>query len=221
MIHWLLILWKEQVLVSLSKAIILVDRGKGEPDTIEVLFNPNQYTIKSTNKFNMHTIPGLDAPVAQFIGGEAKTLDMKLFFDTYEAGTDVREHTSKITELQDIVSKLAVPPLCTFVWGNMQFQSIVTVVTENFTMFLASGIPVRATLDITFVEVSGVKGKKSSKASQSADKKKQIIIKENERLDTIANKEYNDPKKWRPISKANNIDNPRITKAGTRMTIPR
>jgi nucleoid-associated protein YgaU len=52
--------------------------------TVEVLFNPEEYTLNKDNNFAQTTIPGLSGPVTQFVSGNMQTLEMELFFDSYE-----------------------------------------------------------------------------------------------------------------------------------------
>lgn len=207
--------------MSLKKAIMIVDKGKKGKETIQVLFNPNQYTINSGTDYKWHKITGLSSPVGQYVSGDEKTLTMDLFFDTSIEQTDVREYTNKITEIMDIESDLHVPPLCTFAWGKFTFTGVLQKVTQNFTMFLASGTPVRATLNVTIVEKVSIVEQDKKRSLQSADRTKRKVLNQNEQLWMIADKEYEDPRKWREIAKANNIDNPRILKTGTTITIPR
>lgn len=207
--------------MSLKKAMIVIERGKKPKKTVQVLFNPNQYTINAQNKFREHHIPGLNSPILQFINGEKKTLGMELFFDTYAEKNDVRDYTKEITELLDVESDLHVPPICTFLWGKVKFRGALESVKQEFTMFLPSGTPVRAKLTVTFVEAIGIISQTQKMSLQSADRTKQKILKQNEQLWMIADEEYEEPEKWREIAKANNIDNPRILKTGTTITIPR
>ena len=207
----------------MNKATIFIDRGGEQTpmESVEVLFNPNQYTISSENNYQMHTPVGESIPIAQFINGEAKTLSMELFFDTYAQGNDVRDYTRRITSLQNIESGIKVPPLCIFVWGSVKFVGVVVSVSENYTMFLASGIPVRATLNVTFKQASRIDKKHPNQGRKSADRTKNRKTKGNERIDTISAKELNNPNRWRLIANANNLDNPRNIPAGTELIIPR
>ncbi len=203
-----------------EKAKIEVLKGSGK-ETIDVMFNPNEYSVQSSNKFAWQTIPGLSLPIAQFISGEAKTLSMDLFFDTYELATDVRKHSSKISSLMDVDSDLHAPPVCTFIWGSMSFKGIVEKVSQKFTMFLNTGIPVRATLNVSFRSWQTMKEQFQETPRQSADRTKQKILKEGEQLWMIADHEYEDPGLWREIAKANGIDNPRKLETGRKLIVPR
>ncbi|TBL80773.1 CIS tube protein [Paenibacillus thalictri] len=203
-----------------EKATIIVERGN-ETEWLDVLFNPNEYSLDSSNQYSWHTIPGLSQPIAQFVSGEATTLTMDLFFDTYELRTDVRKHTSKIVGLLDVDKDLHAPPLCKFTWGSLQFKGVVEKATQKYTMFLSSGIPVRATVNVTFRAVQSIKEQFQRIPRQSADRTKQRTIKQGDQLWRIAAEEYEDPGLWREIARANGIHNPKQLVPGTVIKIPR
>lgn len=201
--------------------MIVIERGKQPKKTVEVLFNPNEYVIEAGNKFEAHHIPGLSSPIHQFINGDEKKLTMDLFFDSYSEKKDVRDYTKDITGLLDVESDLHVPPICNFLWGKVKFRGVLKDVKQTFTLFLPSGTPVRAKLEVTFVETIGIIEQTQKMSLQSADRTKQKILKQNEQLWMIADEEYEEPEKWREIAEANQIDNPRMLKTGTTLTIPR
>lgn len=205
--------------MSLKKAMIVVERGTKQ-EKIDVLFNPNEYTLDSQNTYSWKEIPGL-APIGQFVSSDSASLTMELFFDTYEEGKDVRNYTKKISSLLDIDKDLHAPPSCKFIWGSLNFKGVIEKVNQKFTMFLDSGIPVRATLNVTFREVSSVTEQQRENSLQSADRTKQRTLKQGEELWMIAADEYENPSNWRQIAKANKIDNPKRLKPGTKLIVPR
>ncbi|MEI7027503.1 CIS tube protein [Paenibacillus sp. y28] len=204
-----------------QKAKVIVERGPNNVQEIDVLFNPSEYELSSGNKYSWHTIPGLNAPIAQFVSGEATTLTLDLFFDTYEKGEDVRKHTSKISKILDVDKDLHAPPLCSFVWGSLNFKGVLEKVSQKFTMFLDSGIPVRATLHVTFKAVQSIKEQFQNIPRQSADRTKQKMLNQGDQLWMIAAAEYEDPGLWRDIARANGIDNPRQLVTGRKIIVPR
>jgi LysM repeat protein len=207
--------------MALQKAAIMVTRGNKQTERIDVLFNPTEYTIETSNEFSWDTVPGLSQPIAYFISGNVPSLTMDLFFDSYEKGTDVRTHTQKVAKLLDVDKDLHAPPLCKFVWGSLQFKGVVEQVTQKYTMFLDSGIPVRATLTVTFKAVASVKEQYQNIPRQSADRTKQKTVKQGDALWRIAAEEYEDPGLWREIAKANRIDDPTRLEPGSVLKIPR
>ena len=206
--------------MSLKKALIIAEKGKGD-DQFEVLFNPNAYQIDTNNKFDWQTVPGLQAPLAQYISGDATSLTMELFFDSYEDQEDVRQYTQQVTELLDVDSDLHAPPYVRFVWGSLDFKGVIEKITQKFTMFLDSGIPVRATLDVTFRSVQSMTEQYQKIPRQSADRTKERTLTDKDELWLIAAEEYDDPALWREIARANKIGNPRRLTPGRRIQIPR
>lgn len=206
--------------MALKKAMIWVERGH-QKERLDVLFNPSEYVVESQNEYSWNKVPGLSQPIAQFVSGEAATLTMDLFFDTYEAGTDVREKTMQVVSLLEVDKDLHAPPLCKFVWGTFQFKGVIEKITQTYTMFLDSGIPVRAKLKVTFKAVQSMTEQFKDIPRQSADRTKQRMVKQGDQLWQIAAEEYEDPGLWREIARANGIANPKQLEPGTVIKIPR
>lgn len=202
---------------------------------VKCLFNPKELSVEKSNQYAEVNIPGLSSPLLQFVKGNARSVTMDLFFDTYEDGTDVRQSTDLITGwdagsiqsrlsptkgLMDIDSDLHAPPVCIFIWGDFSFQCIIEKVSKKFTMFHPDGFPVRATLNVTLKEYKEVDVQVKEISAQSADLTKRWVVTLGDSLWFIAFKEYGDPGDWRLIANANNIDNPRILNPGQELIIP-
>ena len=208
---------------SLEKAIISVRDPDPQKDNelkkIEVLFNPEKYSIEKSATWEEKG----GRKTLQFVGISRKSFSIDLFFDTYEKGKDVRLHTNEIVQLMeptvDYKSK-KVPPISVFSWGGFNFRGIVEKVTQNFSLFLNSGIPVRAVLNVVFKQFSYAE--EQARGSPPGDPTKVRRVKEGETLSGIAAQEYGDPALWRIIADNNreNIENPRDLKAGTLLVIP-
>jgi nucleoid-associated protein YgaU len=209
--------------MGLVKASIqpLKPDGSNIGDAIEVLFNPSEYSIDTSNQFQRTALPGTATPITQFVSGNTQTLTMDLFFDTYEPNTDVREQTKKVMSLMDIKSELHAPPICRFSWGSLTFKGTIEQITQNFTLFLETGIPVRATLSVTFQEYKTLSEQAKEVKKESSDRTKRLNVKQGENLHLIANREYENPSLWRPIAIANKISNPRILYVGQEVVVPR
>jgi hypothetical protein len=205
---------------DLKKAYIEPVEGGGEK--LEVLFNPNEYSIEKSNQFNSKAVPGLPTPISQYVHGNADTLTMELFFDTYtyKNSEDVTIYTKKLSSLLDVNPKLHAPPVVRFIWGEVQFKGIIERLTQKFTMFLSDGTPVRASLNVTFKEYKTIKEQLSELGRESADRTHTRIVREGESLWIYAAQEYDDPGLWRNIARKNRIFNPRILKSGERIEIP-
>ena len=210
---------------------------KDDPSArVTFLFNPKEFSVEKSNQYAEVNIPGLASPVFQFVRGNARSVTMDLFFDTYEEGSDVRIFTDRITGwdagsmfsslpgsakgLMDIDSELHAPPVCLFIWGAFVFQCIIERVSKRFTMFLPLGIPVRATLSVTLKEYREVDIQVKELGLHSPDQTKSWTVKQGDSLWSIAVQEYGDPADWTLIAGANGIDNPRVITPGSELVIP-
>ena len=206
--------------MALEKAFIIPINGSRSGETIKVLFNPTEYSLETSNQFQRTAVPGTSTPVTQFVNGNTQTLTMDLFFDSYEKQEDIRNYTKKITSLLDIDPALHAPPVCEFHWASLNFKSTIEQITQKFTLFLDSGVPVRATLSVTFKEYRTLTEQLQTIHKESSDRTKRITVKQGDRLWQIAHREYEDSSLWRSIANANKIRNPRILAVGIELVIP-
>jgi len=203
----------------MEKAKITVLKGKDKGKEFEVMFNPKEYTLDKSNEFANINIPGLESPLLQFTRGGLQTLTMDLFFDTYEKGKDVRKYADEVIKLMEVDEELHAPPVCKFYWGKgIEFVFVLSKMTKKFTMFDSNGIPVRATLTVTFNEY--LTEAKLKKTTSSPDRTKVYTLKEGDSLWAIAGEEYGNPAHWRVIAAANKIENPRLPPVGQEIEIP-
>jgi hypothetical protein len=189
----------------------------------QVPFNPNNYSLSKANQIAEAAIPGLNAPILQYVHGNTRTLDMELFFDTYECETvtPVTYDTDKIYKLLLIDPSTHAPPICSVKWGNFILEeAVLDHVNGKFTLFLSDGTPVRATLTVTFKEYIDVDALVRTQPTQSADHRKLRVAKSGDRLDNIAGEEYGDPENWRAIAAANHLDDPADFEPGDVLIIP-
>lgn len=105
--------------MPLAKLTILPE-NKGP---IQALFNPERYTVSKSLQLAELAIPGLDAPVVQFVRGQNEKLSMELFFDTTDLGmvdpvTDVRTLTAQVHQLLKVDGNLHAPPRVQLAWGS-------------------------------------------------------------------------------------------------------
>ena len=205
---------------ELKKALIhVLDASGNKKSEVTVKFYPSEYTLEKSNEFASINIPGLESPLLQFTSGGLGTLSMDLFFDSYEEDRDVREYTDMVTDLLKIDPELHAPPVLRFIWGNLNFTCVLTKASKKFTMFRQDGIPVRATLNVSFSQFITETDLKAIPL-HSPDKTRSYTVKQGDSLWRIAAKMYGDPAFWRPIAEENQIENPRILEAGTIIAIP-
>lgn len=216
--------------MALSKLTILTDSAS----PIEVLFNPNTYTISKQVAWNApaETTAGgsgtdlkTNAPIISFGGGNSRVLSLELFFDTTESPLllrDVRLLTDPIVRLTRIARKRGQPPVCTVLWGvakteDFPFVGVVSSLEQHFILFDQAGRPLRATLNVTFTEFLNRDDDERLTDPETTTR----IVRRGDSLAGIAADVYGDPSQWRLIAQANGIDDPLAVPVGSKLTVPK
>lgn len=219
---------------SLQHAQIQRVDPPGEP--IRCMFNPKEYSFAKQNTWTEGRARGANVPHLDFGGGRPATLQMQLFFDTYAAAEepamarDVRkEYTDAIWELMlvdkaltDTKTRKSRPPVVHFQWGlAWSFDAVITSITQRFTLFTPAGVPVRATLDVTFQQVKDQKLYPSQNPTSGGMGGGRLwTVREGDTLAGIAFAEYGDPTRWRPIAAVNGLTRVRHLPSGSVLEIP-
>ncbi len=223
---------------SLQKAQLAWEMPDGGPTgKIECQFNPSTLSIsKSVNWHALNlgllggknTVPDLNAPFLFYGGGNPAEFSLDLIFDTTTlSNQDVRGFTNQLLALTlkgagDPSAPEDTPPLVKFIWGEFQlFQAVIMRVAISYTLFLASGVPVRARAQVQFRQAfdGDTQGEGQNPTSRT-DRRKTRLVQQGERLDYIAYQEYGDAGRWRDIAEANHLDNPLDLHAGQILVIP-
>jgi nucleoid-associated protein YgaU len=203
---------------------------------IKALYNPERYTASKSVQYAEVAIPGLDAPVVQFVRGQSEKITMELFFDTTDHGTvedvrDVRDETAKVYKLLRVQSDTHAPPRCILLWGDggklFAFGTrtspwcVLESVSEEFTLFSPSGVPLRAKLNVSFRDAWTIEEQLRETPRHTSDRTTFTRVKARETLSHVAWRQYGDPDEWRPLAEANGIENPRLVAEGTMLRVPR
>ena len=201
--------------------ILVLDRdARTEVEEIEVLFNPTEYSLDKSVSYGQVTMPGMDTPITQFVHGEARSLSMDLLVDTYESGEDVRKHVSRLDRLVTVDGDRHAPPICKFVWGQLNFTSVVESLDKTFTVFAPDGHPVRAELAVTFTEYRTPTEQTDEEPRSSPDRATLHTVTEGDSLWALAHREYGDPGRWRIIAEANDVADPTRLEPGRELFLP-
>jgi nucleoid-associated protein YgaU len=171
-----------------------------------------------------------DVPPLQFKGGSDTTMTLSLFFDTtlVPGQPDVREYTQRVLnlmkidpKLMDNASKVGRPPRVSFHWGKTwTFKAVITSIKQRFNLFRVDGQPLRATLEVTFVQTEDVALYKLTNPTSFAEAHRVRIVTPGQTIDSIAFEEYGDPARWRVIADYNQLDDPLRLRPGQRLGIP-
>lgn len=221
------------------KGFIEADWSRGR-ERIMFQFNPTEVEYVKGVHIAEITIPGLDAPLLQFIRGQNETLTFTLFFDTTEDG--MGDKAKSVTELVDKVYGLTkidpdthAPPVCFFVWNSLpgsrlsrqtgnqsrsSFKCLVEKVQHKYTLFSPKGLPLRAFVTLTLREYKPLDTQLEQLGLNSPDKTQVRVLRADETLSSIAGEHYRRSGEWRTIATANGIEDPRRLRPGVFLTLP-
>ncbi len=222
---------------GLAKLIIMVEKGKltfeGGEDII-VLFNPEKLSFTKSVSWQQERANQRDVPELQFTSASPRTLNIDLFFDTYDDHSkeinedhkkikkNVRSYSERLLALTMVDAKKHRPPICRLRWGTwgIFFQGVLERLTQDFILFQADATPVRTKCQCVFKEWRTNYDDLNKQSPQSSDIVKAHIVKRGDTLSSIAALEYHDPGLWRHIAEANAIDDPFCLSPGAVLVIP-
>lgn len=205
---------------------------------VDCLFNPTEYTFSKRNSWSEGASTGGDVPQATFVSGGPLTLDLELLFDTLTLApdgdpngppNDVRDYTDKVLDLMRVDATTADstkqtpgrPPRVSFRWGRFwSNKSVITSVSQRFTLFWEDGRPIRATLAVSFQQVESGSSYPPQNPTSHGHPQKVRIVGPGETIDSIAFAEFGDPSRWRLIADHNRLEDPLRLRIGQRLAIP-
>jgi hypothetical protein len=198
---------------------------------MQVPFNPTEYGIERGVSWAEIAIPGLDAPVLQWVRGEGDTVTLELFLDVTDAmanglivGPDVRaRHVAQLESLTRQHGRLHRPPVVSVTWGpNPVIPSAVTQrLSVTYNLFDVAGRPARATARLTLRQHTPASQQIAEFGGNSPDRNNVATVREGDTLPAIAHREYRDARRWRAIAEANGITDPLGLTPGQALLVPK
>ena len=225
-----------------AKGALLVQVSENGFDYYPVQYNPTELSFDKQAQIAEITIPGLDAPIQQFVRGNAEKFTLELFCDTTDDGIgietrSVTEETDKFYQLVKILPELHAPPVVTFywndkfpgdslneAWGNQRrnsFTGVAESVRQKFTLFSPQGVPLRANVTLVLREYRTLEEQMFQLNLSSPDRSHAHVLAVGETLSTVASRYYQRPGEWRRIADDNGIEDPRRLQPGRILSVPR
>ncbi len=123
---------------------------------VEVQFNPQQLQVQyrgsgpdslTVTSGQSETPNGAGAGSSGQRTGYGSSLSTELFFDTSEAGKDVRHQTLEIVKMF-LQPDRTTAPLVRFQWGTFVYYGRINSLSETLDYFSQEGVPLRATISL-------------------------------------------------------------------------
>lgn len=216
--------------LTLPKASLAVVDGAGVPPFLKFRYNPTEYTVTKSARWNRPPARGAESSTPpEFSGSDPTTIGMEIFFDAFEeAAGDVSQDVETLLVWTrptpvSLARGLARPPLLRFVWGSnpvlQGFQGYLKSVNARYTMFRSDGTPIRATATISLEEVTPEVAAQNP-TSGAREGRRAHVVAEGESLQSIAYREYGRAALWRGLAELNLIDDPLRLSPGMELLIP-
>ena len=138
-----------------------------------VHFNPTSLQISISNTLEDK---GQGKEKKQYVTKSSAKLSMDLIYDSTHDGTDVRLQTGKIAKLMEPAKRqgdnAAPPSVVLFEWGTFKFQGLVESYKETIDFFAPTGVPLRASINLTLASQDKV----FESLSQGSDSKFEPLV---------------------------------------------
>jgi hypothetical protein len=159
-------------MASFPRLVKCLIKSLDTDDKVEAMFNPKEIGIDKTIPWNKHKSSVADIPVLEFTDPDGKELKIELLFDTFEKQKSVwEEHIKTLEKLTQVVKEKKRPPMVLFTWGSAfpNFMGVISTLGVKYTMFLPSGAPCRATVNVTIKEAKKLEVKANKDAAKKDD----------------------------------------------------
>ncbi|MFE2942135.1 LysM peptidoglycan-binding domain-containing protein [Streptomyces sp. NPDC059255] len=198
--------------------------------TFEFDFNPAQLSL--TRRASWKSTPTAavrDGVVPEFMGPEPREMSVEIFLDRSDDpdSNDVRKKVEALfscceTTTASIAANQPSTPWVVFEWGafsTARFPAYVTSVQATYTLFNTTGMPIRATCQVSMNEIPGsTLGQNPTSGALTSRRVHRVVA--GDSLQFLAWREYGDATAWRTIAEANSIDNPSVLAPGTELMLP-
>ncbi len=158
---------------------------------------------------------------------EPKTLFMKFIIDC----TGIIEGTSKDEKIHDKIKSLETvlydykseahrPAFITVCYTEILFKGQLESMSVDYTLFTTKGIPLRATVELSFKGYMCSEEERKKFSKQSPDMSRLITVKEGETLACLCHEIYGDSLLVGQVARFNNLNGFRHIPAGTELLFP-
>lgn len=205
-------------------------------NTFEVMFNPESFSMQHENVFENLQGINTSGRSARYSHSRSDKLSLTLLID----GSGVSDyvlmtqlgfgHDSVAEQVKNLLDlcfymdgDIHEPRFLKIQWGNgplSDFDCRLESVNIKYTAFERNGEPLRAELDVVFVEDIEPSKRLKKEGKNSPDLTHSRIVKAGDRLPQMCENIYGDAKWYIEVAKINNLDHFRQLKPGQTLIFP-
>ncbi|MCM8535061.1 MAG: LysM peptidoglycan-binding domain-containing protein [Lentisphaeraceae bacterium] len=207
--------------------------------TFELTYNPDSYSVDYETCYRTTKNIGASGSSHKLEMMKPKSFSFKFILDGTLLSLSVEdsmniaknaEYVSKEKVTNDIAKLVGLmgtfegethrPYYCKISWGSLTEHTVMKKMSVNYTMFSASGMPMRAEVNATFEQTMSDSFRKKQEDTQSPDLSHFHVVKEGDTLPGLCQKYYDDFTHYVDVAAFNELANFRQLKAGTPLTFP-
>lgn len=197
----------------------------GKP--IELLLEPEQIKFGNNIRYGKDKQMGTTGGDQKFQGYEPEILQLKLTIDCTGVVEGAQKGDKAYDKVKEIENLLYVynsdghsPSYVKIIFGELLFKGRLASITTDYTLFSWQGIPLRASLELSFKKDISSEEDRKRNSKQSPDMSRLITLKEGETLPYLCHKIYGDSLLVRQVARFNNLNSFRNIPAGTELLFP-
>lgn len=205
------------------KGAISVDRSR---PMFQALINPPGYDHNLTVSYADNKDIGKDGNEAKFNAIEPEQFILKpLILDGTGAVAGTTESvTIQVRKLRDAVYTYVgtshQPPIVQVAWGTLLFYGRIQSLKFDYTLFAASGAPLRAKVTLTFVEFTTPAEQVKKAGTSSPDLTHLVLVRAGDTLPLLCERIYRDPGYHLEVARINGLTLPRQLEPGMSLRFP-
>lgn len=221
---------------KLEKLQILAfaDRERSRPmGAFAAMFNPDSLKLEYTIDYAQFNSPGSGGQQANFVHGKHAVSPIKLILDgtgyapAASAQSGAESVAAKVERFLDLCVRVNgtshEPNFLRLQWGMGVLQSFdcrLGSLSIGYTLFARNGAPLRAELDIEFVEDKPNKRRAQEENRSSPDVSHVRLVKSGDTLPALCAEIYGSEAHYLVVARANEIDNVRRLTPGQTLIFP-
>ena len=204
--------------------------GPDTSKTYTARINPSNYARHFDINYNNKRPPGTPAMQPKYNTSGEKNIDFDIIIDgsgvvpPTSANSTAVDVDGQLDDLKKVVFTLNgsehQPNTVMLAWGSFKFVGKLKSMKVDYTLFKPSGVPLRAKINLNFIQYSGPKETAVKANTSSPDLTHSIEFKAGDTLPLLCFRVYKDSAYYLEVARVNGIDNFRNIKPGTRLNFP-
>lgn len=197
--------------------------------TFSAMLNPSDFTQTRAIRYNTEPVQGQVGSQTKFAAIEPDSVKFALLFDGTGAtprvpGQPPLEVAQHLKNLDAIVYNYDgsehEPNHVRLLWGTWIFYGRMKSMSVAYSLFKPNGEPLRAKVDLTFVEFMSAKEAELKADRSSPDLSHLVYVRDGDTLPLLCNRIYGDPSYYREVARHNGLDGFRTLTPGQRLHFP-